>query len=93
MTGDMKWKGGSFARDRLRGAQAQQGVLWVLAGSLDSILRAGGVAVCWWILEQHWLKQTKACFAHLRRRRRAAWLLSLGGWFVGLSSGLSAPVV
>lgn len=55
VTGDMMWKGGTFARDRLREAQAGRGVLWVLAGSLDSILRAG-VELCWWTLEQHWLK-------------------------------------
>lgn len=29
----------------LSGAQAGRGVLWALSGSLDSILRAGGVAV------------------------------------------------
>lgn len=91
MTGDMKWKGGPFARDRLSGAQAGRGVLWVLAGSLDSILRAGGVAVL--VDTRATLAETNKSFCSLEKKAGAAWLLSLVRWFVGLSSGLSTPVV
>lgn len=66
--------------------------MWALAGSLDSILGAGVVAVL--VDTRATLAETnKSLCCSLEKKTGAVWLLSLVLWFVGLSSGLSACVV
>lgn len=92
VTGDRKWKGGPSQEIKSSRAQAGRGVLWALAGSLDSILRPGGVAVL--VGTRTILAETnKSLFCSLEKKVGAAWLLNLVPPFVGLSSGLSACVV
>lgn len=89
VTGDTSGK--VFARDRIQRGP-RQGVLWALAGNVDSILRAGGVAVL--VGPGATSAETnKNLLCSLENTAGAAWMLSLAPWwFVGLSPGFSACV-